>query len=65
MIHMKLLAVVSPPSIYHDYSTWKTLWEGNFTLGDFTAVNMKNCGSSNVRKHIETKGSDKYVTLEI
>ena len=26
---------------------------------------MKNCGRRNVRKHIEIKGSDKYVTLEI
>ena len=28
-------------------------------------MNMKNCGRCNVRKHIEIKGSDKYVTLEI
>ena len=26
---------------------------------------MKNCGRRNVRKHIEIKGSDKYVTLDI
>ena len=26
---------------------------------------MKNCGRSNVRKHKEIKGSDKYVTLYI
>ena len=26
---------------------------------------MKNFGSQNVRKHIEIKGSDKYVTLDI
>ena len=36
-----------------------------FTLGEFTTVNMKNCGHCNVRKHIEIKGSDKYVTLDI
>ena len=36
-----------------------------FTLGDFTALNMKNCVRHNVRKHIEIKGSDKYVTLDI
>ena len=31
----------------------------------FLAVNMKNCGRHNVRKHKEIKGSDKYVTLDI
>ena len=31
----------------------------------FTAVNIKNCGPQNVRKHREIKGSYKYVTLEI
>ena len=39
--------------------------EENFTLCEFLAVNMKNCGRRNVRKHIEIKGSDKYVTLDI
>ena len=33
--------------------------------GEFTPVNMKNCGRHNVRKHREIKGSDNYVTLEI
>ena len=28
-------------------------------------MNMKHCGRRNVRKHIEIKGSDKYVTLDI
>ena len=64
-MNMKLPAVVTPPSIYRGYSTRKTLWEEKFTLGDFTAVNMKNCGCSNVRKHREIKSSDKYVTLYI
>ena len=47
MIKMKLLAVVTPPSIYSGYSTRKTFWEeiftgeGKFTLGEFSAVNMK------------------------
>ena len=36
-----------------------------FTLGEFTAVNMKNCGCRNVSKHIEIKGSDTYITLYI
>ena len=31
----------------------------------FSAVNMKNCGNRNVRKHKDIKGSDKYVTLDI
>ena len=39
--------------------------EGKFTLDEFTAVNIKFCVRCNVRKHIEIKGSDKYVTLEI
>ena len=29
------------------------------------AVNMKNCGRRNVRKHKEIRGSDKYVTLDV
>ena len=65
MMNMEILAVVTPPSIYHGYSTWKTFWEENFTLCEFKAVNMKNCGRRNVMKHIDIKGSDKYVTLEI
>ena len=46
-------------------------WEENctgeekFTLGDFTAANMKEYGRHNVRKHIDIKGSDKYVSLDI
>ena len=69
MMNMKLLAVVTPPSIYHGLSTRKTLWEEKFTseekftLGELSAVNMKNCVRQNVRKHREIKGSYKYVTL--
>ena len=29
------------------------------------AVDMKNCGRRNVKKHKEIRGSDKYVTLDI
>ena len=71
MINMNLLAVVTPPSIYHGCSTQKTFWEvkftgeRNFTLGEVSAVNMKICGRRNVRKHREIKVSDKYVTLDI
>ena len=65
MMSMNLLAVVTPPYIYHGCSTWKTLWEEKVTLGEFTAVKMKNCGRFIVRKHREIKGSDKYVTLKL
>ena len=71
MMNMKLLAVVTLPSIFHGCSNRKTFWEENFTgeerftLGEFTAVNMKNCDRHNVRKHISIKGSDKYFTLNI
>ena len=67
-MNMNILVVVAPPYIYHGCSTQKTFWEEKFageekfTLGEFTAVNMKNGGCLNVRKHIEIKVSDKYVT---
>ena len=64
---MKFLLVVTPPSIYHDFSTWKTFWEENF-IGKkylFQSMNMKNCGRRKVRKYKEIKGSDKIVTLNI
>ena len=62
MVKLKLLSVVTPPYIYYGCSTWKTFWEEKFTLGEFTAMNMKNCGCRNVRKNREIKGSDKYAT---
>ena len=64
---MKLLAFVTPPSIYHGCYTQKAFWEGKFTGKEnlFLAVNMKSCGPRNVRKHKDIRGSDKYVTLEI
>ena len=65
MMNMKLLSVVTPPSIYHGCSTQKTLWEENFIFGGFPDENMKNCGRRNVRKHTEIKVSNKYVTLDI
>ena len=67
MMNMNLLSVVTPPSIYHGSSTRKMFWEEKFTGEEklFSAVNMKNCGCRNVRKHKEIKGSDKYVTLDI
>ena len=66
-MNMKLLAIVTPPSIYHGCSTRKTLWEEKFTGTEnlFLAVNMKNCCRNSVRRHKEIKGIDKYVTLDI
>ena len=67
MMNMKLLAVATPPSIYHVCSTRKKFWEEKFIDKDnlFLAVNMKNCGRRDVGKQREIKGSDKYVTLDI
>ena len=64
---MNLLVVVTPPSIYNGCSTRKKLWEGKFTSEEklFSAVNMKNGGRCNIRKHRYIKGSFKYVTLDI
>ena len=64
---MKVLVVVTPPYIYHGYSTRKTFWEVKFTGKKylFQSVNMKNCGRRKVRKHKETKGSDKILILNI
>ena len=71
MMIMKLLAVLMPPAIYHGCSTWKTFWdkkftyEEKFTVGEFTAMNMKHCGRHIVRKYREIKDSDKFITLDI
>ena len=67
MMNMKILAVVTPPSIYHGCYTRKTFWEENFTGEEklFSDVNMKKFGRCNIRKHREIKVSDKYVTLGI
>ena len=64
---MKFLVVVTPPSIYHGCSNWKTFWGEDFTDKEdfFLSVNMKNCGRRKVMKHKEIKGSDKIVTLNI
>ena len=71
MMNMNIIAVVTPPSIYNCWSTRKISWEGkfkgeeNFTLGEFSAANMKNCGRRHVRKHRYIKGSYKFFTLDI
>ena len=65
---MKFLVVVTPRSIYHGCSTWKTFWEEKFTGKKqdlFESVNMRNCGQRNVRKHKEIKDSDERVTLNM
>ena len=64
---MKILAVVTAPSIYHGCSTRKTFWKKKFTGKKdlFQSVNMKICGRRKVRKHKDIKGSDNYVTLDI
>ena len=62
---MKLLSVLTPPSIYHGCSTRKTFWEEKFTLGEFTPVDMKNCGRKIFRKHIDIDYGKKYIKLGI
>ena len=64
-MNMNPLAVVTETFIYHGFSNCRTLWEEKFTLGEFISANMKNCGYHNVKKHKETKYSDKYITLDI
>ena len=65
MMSMKLLGVLTPPYTYHGFSTRKKFWEEKFTIGEFTPVNMKNCGCCNVRKQIDIKNGKKYITLYI
>ena len=64
---MKFLVVVTPPSIYHGFSTQKTFWEEKFTGKQdlFESMNMKICSCRKVRKHKEIKVSDKCVALNI
>ena len=66
-INMNFLVVVTPPSIYHGYSTRKTFWEEKFTGKKdlFQSVNMKHCGRCRVRKRKYIKGSDKIITLYV
>ena len=44
--NMKLLLVVTQPSIYRGCSTWTTFWKGKFT-----PMNRKYSGRLNIRKH--------------
>ena len=65
MMNINPLEIVTPPYIYHGCSAQKMFWEENFTIGEFTSVNMKFSDCRNARKHRDIKGSDKYVTLDI
>ena len=58
-ITLKFLAVVTPPYIYHGFSTRKTFWEEKFT-----PMNIKSCGRRNFRKHGEINNDEKYTGLE-
>ena len=65
---MNFLVVVTPPYIYHDWSTRKTFWEEKFTGKKqdlFESVNIRNCGRRNVSKNKEIKGIDKCATLNL
>ena len=70
-MNMKLLAVVTTPSIYYGCSTWNTLWEGKFTgeekftPSEFIPVNIKDCGRHNFSRHRDIKDSGKYTILDI
>ena len=66
-INMKFLVFVTPQSIHHGCSTRKTFWEEKFTGQKdlFQSVNMTICGRRKVRKHKETKGSDKIIILNV
>ena len=57
---MNFLEVVTPPSINHGFSTWKTFWEKKFT-----PVNTRSFGHCNIKKHKEIRNSEQYITLNI
>ena len=50
-MNMKLLAVVTPTSIYHGFYDRKRFWEGKLAGKEtfFLDMNMKNCSRLNVR----------------
>ena len=64
---MKFLVVVTPLSIYHGCTTWKTFWEEKCTAKKYLFQSMKmiSCGRRKVRKHKDIKGSDKIFTLNV
>ena len=64
-MNMNILEFVTQQYIYNGCYNWKIFWEGKFTPGDFTPVNMKNCCRCNLRKHREIKTGEKYIALDI
>ena len=40
-MNINIPEVITPPSIYHGFSTQKTFLEEKFTLSEFTPVNIK------------------------
>ena len=60
MNYITILSVVTPLSIYHGCSTWKTFWEGKFVQ-----VNMKISGCCNVRKGRDINNGNQYAVLDI
>ena len=62
---MNLLVVVTPLSIYRGCSTRKKFLVEEFSLDDFTPVNMKCFGCRNYRKHRGIKNGYNYITLGI
>ena len=60
MNDMKVLEVVTKPSIFHGCSTQKTFWGEKLT-----SVNIEDCGCRNVRKHRDTKNGNQYIDLDI
>ena len=59
-MNMKILAFVTPPSIYHGCSTCRMFWEEKFT-----SSTMKVFANFTVRKHREINDGDKYITIYI
>ena len=57
---MKFLSVVTPPYIYHGWSTWKTFWEKKFK-----SVSIRKWGRQNIRENMYIKNGDQYIKLEI
>ena len=64
-MNMNILSIVTPPSIYHGCFIWEMFWEENFTIGEFTPMNMKNCGRLKVWKNRDIKDSNRYTILNI
>ena len=65
---MDFLVVVTPPSIFIMVAPLRRRSGRESSLVRkicFSLRNMKNCGRHKVKKHKETKGSDKIITLNV